>query len=359
LQQGDIGPDPDWPIPYLDRSNVFIDGSIRFEADLIMKPPKSEDLFRCPWDFCPHCPIGTKNPFLHVGNPGDKMLAVSKEILFDVTPFISSSAREVLQRKDGFLIPASEPGWLHKRHGVDGWLIVALDADFSLRDVLRSGPQGLQTSGRRTSARSLAGTSSIFPASTQGAALVGASSQDAVFRVGGLSQGIPETHLWKLSVFDGTWEAIPLVGEVRPGKVLTATYRFSDQSLYVVDEESAGKNKKNARLLRIRRSGLVERVATWPRLLQADVTLTVSNLDELVFSFSRAGAHAVVVAKVTTSGKFQPTHWTIRPGTLLVAPRLSERWLTEAIQKGSKTSLEDVERSQLLPILGACGGLWW
>ncbi len=326
-----------------------------------MKPPKSENLLLCPWDFCPHCPIGTKNPFLYLGNPGDdKMFAVSKEILFDVTPFISASAREVLRKKDGILISASEPVWLRKYQAAEPWLVVALGGDLSLRDVLRSGPQGLQTSGRRVVERAQGPSSSPASSLTQGAVLVGSSSQDAVFRVGGLTpQGTPENHLWRLSVSEGTWSTLPLVGEVRPGKVLAATYRFSDQALYVVDEETIGKKKTQARLLRIRRSGLVEEVATWPRVLKTDVSLSVSSLDELVFSFSKEGAHAVVITKVTTGGKFQPTHWIIRPGTLLVAPRLSEQWLTEAIRKGATTSLEDVARSKFLPVQGACGAMWW
>lgn len=231
-----------------------------------------------------------------------------------------------------------------------------LGEDLSLQTTLFNGPDGLQTPSR-ISARA-AEVAPATPPVVVDFALVGAATQDSIFRIGGQAQGLPVGELWRLDVTEQQWVSTPLLGEDKPGKILAATYRFSDQSIYAIDEHKNGK-KQTARLFRIRRSGLVELLESWPRLVGAELTLSTSSLDEMVLSFSKPGAHAILVATVTPEGHFKPRSWTIRPGQLLAAPRLSEGWLTEFIQKGGKRSFEDIQREKFFPAFGPCEAMWW
>jgi hypothetical protein len=384
-QQGDIGPDPAYPIPYIDRSNVYSNGSVSLQVTPKVSsppapfPPFGHQLIVGPaWNYCPSCPVGFKIPFLDLQEgPGPldgRVFAVTGQSRVDITDFVPLSIRQTLGATTGTRVFASEPASVLEHFSTQHWTAVALSDSLSLDQVMENGPGGLQVrSGRAagggvvaptaagglgaavaTSALATSPTATLPP--VEGSFLVAMATRNTVARVGGLVDGKPNPQLHWLDVSTGLWSSNDLVGE-HPGRVLAATYRFSDRSLYVVDEKKGKKHE--ARLLRIRRNGVVELVASWPRILGAEVTLSVSAADELVFSFSNALGHAILVVEVSASGHLSPQGFMVKTGKLLAAPHLSEGWLTEYVQQGLTRKVRDIPRQEF--VTSACSFHlgWW
>ena len=383
FQQGDTGPDNNHPVAYTDRSNVYSDGSVsvrvfpRVSIPLPL-PPFGQKLVAGPaWNYCPSCPMAFKEPFLDLrdGTLDDRVFAVTGQSQVEITQFLPLEVRQILRATTGTRVFASEPVSVLEQFGTRHWTGVALSDSFALDHVIDGGANGLRLRGGRATgggttsptvgggAPSAVGVNALATSTTatlppaEGAFLVAMATRNTVVRVGGLVDGKANSQIHWLDVSSGLWSSNDLVGE-HPGRVLAATYRFSDKALYVVDEGKSGK-KQVARLLRVLRNGVVELLATWPRILKADITLSVSTNDELVFSFSKELEHAVLIAGVSPTGSLSPRGFAIKPGKLLAAPHLTEAWMTEYLQQGLTRKVRDVPRKEFLTV--GCSLLlgWW
>jgi hypothetical protein len=368
-QGGDVGSDPTLPRLHADRANVYTDGSVRVSFD---KPgfgpgdfPQIElpnvEIFPPP-PFCGNCSLGNRRPYLWL-DPADpaKVVGILGKKGWSLSSVVSADAAQVLRAASGQLLYTNEPGSILQARNDGGWTMAHLTDDLALDTTLGVGPEGLVVKGRRVSPRAaLAPQQPAFvgPPPAVKAGLVAIATKDAVVRVGGLINGSPSQDIWWLDVSTKQWTSTPLQGNVRPGAVLASTYRYSDDSIYVLDEVKKGWLKE-ARLLRIRRGAIVEQVASWTRLLDSDLTLSTSDLDELVFTFSKGNAHAVLVANVSHAGKLVPRAWTLKPGHVVKPSFLTTQWLTELVKHGQQLEATELERTALWPAIPSSCKEWW
>src|SRR5262249_55383024 len=116
-----------------------------------------------------------------------------------------------------------------------------------------------------------------------------------------------------------------------------------------------------ARMLRVTRQGAVEQIGEFPRIVRSQITLTSTDWDELLFTFSRpdASAHAVLVVEVDERGELQPRVWREGSGRVVGLPHLPAHWLPLALHVGTNIRFEDVARADLRPMASFRRGGWW
>jgi hypothetical protein len=141
--------------------------------------------------------------------------------------------------------------------------------------------------------------------------------EQAVFIVGGQdSAGQFPANLQRYNLNTSTWNTVPFTGTV-PETVLSATFRYEDRSLYVVDQTSDG---QFARLLRIdlssQQSTLLGR---WTRNTTTDkVFLEESNDGHLLVTSSsgRNNAWKVLSLEIASDGQMREAWSSSGTGTV-------------------------------------------
>lgn len=174
-------------------------------------------------------------------------------------------------------------------------------------------------------------------ATRTGVGVVLSATERAVFWVGGVTpQGELPGDLHRLDVTSGHVVRREVYG-VAPRRVLAATYRFQDRSLYVVDEVRVGKIVKLARILRIDpATGVGELVGSWVRSPHVDQ----------VFLSAAAGGDLVLAGSSTSKVRFRAVQLQVDDGSVHVrraakgkavlafAPSLTGRGLTLPLWTG-------------------------
>ena len=167
------------------------------------------------------------------------------------------------------------------------------------------------------------------PAARTDFGAVFSSSRSEVFVVGGaLASGALTGEIWTMTVSEGSaqggqWRQLP-VGEVLPGKVLAATYRADDQSLYWVDEGSS------IRLVRYSlKTNSASILSILPRATNFDqLFLTVSTHGDLLLATSNTSASHNCAALVSPAANGMTVKWGLpSTGVLSIAPSLTEQGL--------------------------------
>lgn len=361
---GDLGPASDIQVPFGDRNNVFRNGNASVKvapiSSLVVPGPDSTFVAGPAFLYCPACAFFDKIPLLSVGDGiTTGVFAVTGAQVEPITDLIDADALTVL-RSPGVVLHASEPLGVLRTFD-PAWTSVHITPDLRVGGLLRSDDSGIHAA--RVSApppRALSTASILTPAPPTDSALVAEATHGLVALVGGISDGAASDALWLLEVASGTWHRREIVGANRPGKVLTATFHFVDDAIYLIDEVPAegAEHRPAARLVRVRNNGAVDVLGTWPRIAHATVTLSTSEDQQLVLGFSRGGAHALIVVSIENRNAV-PTAWTIGGGELVAPAQLSRSWLTYAVSEGKKQHVREIRRSNLHPGWGFMGEGWW
>lgn len=375
----DIGPDPSHPVAQRDRSNVFINGSVKVRKSILSGTPGllGSSFGKLPLTFCKECFLGWKKSFfLSLGsNLTEPVVAFNQRAQQDVTEWFPPEVRSSLRKTSVVRATFTEPDWVLEHHNPSHLIAASLNADFSFDTAFTVEDNGVVLSPRGRNEIPFEGSEpipvgvsepvapippaeigSLVPPPSASYKVVGSASQGVLFLVRGQGDG-GDGNLWRLDLRSFRWWATPYL-RATPIKILSAAYRFSDNALYALDEITQ-KNVKRARLLRINQAGEVTVLTSWPRLLKADVDLSLSQLDELVFSFSKGNTHAVLVASVR-DGKLKPTFWSVDNGKLLTSPQVTDGWVHKLVEKNAKPQALDVPREPIASLALLLGGLgWW
>jgi hypothetical protein len=156
---------------------------------------------------------------------------------------------------------------------------------------------------------------------------------NAVFVMGGLDpNGLPTSDLWRYDITNQSWLEVSIDGPM-PHRVLAATFRPEDRSLYVVDEKPQGNgNAKRARLLRIdlgkRQSSILADVPRNP--LMDHVFISHSPKGELLLlgSSSTTGQHFAARLALSSTGSLLVKKGFNGQGIVVRQPTLTERGVT-------------------------------
>lgn len=258
------------------------------------------------------------------------------------------------------MVFAEEPAWALSGAGTL-WLGVHLTDSLQADAIVIESGSGLDASRRPGTipGGEVAPAASLGATST--AVFLGLGTKNQVIRLASTEAGSAAMSVY--DVASGTWSDVPLVGSSLPRRVLTAAYRFSDDAIYVVDEEVESWHRR-ARLFRISRSGFVELVTQWTRLTTNTIALVTTERDELLFSFSTQALpmHAFLVARVGRNGVVDPVAFSAGLGAVSGRAQLTEHWLTALVTDGARTPARvlTIAREDLTPIrdFQPCAG-WW
>ena len=246
---------------------------------------------------------------------------------------------------------ADEPTAVVSSRG--SWSAVHLSDTGQLTTVLTTGADGIRSrylDGGGDGVRAAKATTSWPPTPLAGVAWAASSSRDLVFRVA-------ERELWTLSVDENVWRNVPLVGDVLPGKPVSAAYHYPTRSLYVLDEIKIGRST-TARLLRWAEGNQLEVVATWPRLTRTDAHLSATDDGDLLIAFSRGGStHMVQLHRGETGWRTTRLH--TLAGQLLARPHANGQWVSVAVSQGKKWMIRDIARTSMTTVDKACGHDFW
>jgi len=283
----------------------------------------------------------------------DRVEVLTSSQRLEVTTRIDPSLRSLFGT--GLLLGADEPTAIVRARG--GWSGVHLTATGELDAVLMTGEDGIQPRYRDAGGDARRAPAALAPPpAADGVAWAASSSRDVVFRAGGMSGNSPSGELWKLAVSENTWRRVELIGDVLPGKALSAGYHYSTQSLYVLDEVRDGASVRG-RLLRLEGSQF-EVVASWPRWIRADAHLAVSDDGDLVVAFSRGGSTRLVVLRRGPTGWRTKRSHTLA-GHLLARPQANRQWISLALSQGRKWFIRDLARTSLGETDAPCGHDLW
>lgn len=171
------------------------------------------------------------------------------------------------------------------------------------------------------------------PAPRSDFGVVLSATQNALFVVGGI---LPSSSLagdlWRFDVREGSWGVVPFTGPA-PAKVLAATFRPEDRSLYLIDELPIRK-KTWARLVRIRLDTRQASVlGTWRRHPELhDFFLTNAPRGDLLLVGSKKQNH--FVGRVFDPETLETSRKIHGQGVLGLEPTLTDRGLTLPLVEG-------------------------
>jgi hypothetical protein len=360
------GPAIDIPVLFGDRSNKFADGSAKISVHFGPAPgltiPSGADFGPGPpFVYCPACPIFDKTPFLTLGDAVyTGVFAVTGSQQVQINDRFDAAALDLLRSTSGKLLHATEPLGVLRKFQPE-WTTVLMTPDLQVGGLLRGDSAGLHQVRVSPPAPRSAASAIAGPSLLPGSALVAMATRGRILLAGGVDEaGLPSDSLWLFDVASGNWHRREILSDVRPGKILASTFRFSDGAVYALEEAPADEPKHTkGRFLRIRTNGTVDILGTWPRLGKASVALSVSEDDDLLVGLSNAGAHAVIVVAIDAHGALDPRAWNIGPGSLVAAPRLTTTWLTTVVKQGQHQHVREVQRRDLFPAWGFLGEGWW
>jgi hypothetical protein len=174
-------------------------------------------------------------------------------------------------------------------------------------------------------------------------------SENALFVVGGLTQSNqPIGDVWRLDLGSAKWQSLPITGVV-PNKVIAATFRPEDRSLYVFDE-LYGVHPKKARLLKIDLGKLHSSVlGTWTRKNNTDqVFLSNAPRGELLLVGSSTNDHYDgVVLRLHDNGAIEETIGVKGNGHVVLEPTLTDRGITLPLHVGGTVKNTFVPREEM------------
>jgi hypothetical protein len=254
-----IGPDPSPAAAAI----LFRPRSNHYEVAVLSNPTESlptapEEIILGPCDslkgpVCPLCPLMRDMP-LWVIDPAEKVFAKGEVNQVDLTDKVGRNALSALLEPSVRWAGVAENGaWLKDEDprlaslAEDG---TRVDAVLIQKDgvlVNQTGtplPSGLDSSGAVMVAPQQA------PASRVDFGVVLSARESALFVLGGVSaMGRAAGDLWRFDTGSGQWRQLLVSGPI-PERVLTATYRPDNRSLYVIDEVAAG-TSASVRMLQI------------------------------------------------------------------------------------------------------------
>lgn len=300
---------------------------------------------------CPECSISIDQPWMGI-DPIDQRLVIrahdfSRDVSARVTPGVVSRLASLgsanwltVEESGAFRIPA---GPRFAAIATDATGVPAAVSETSAGFVLANqrATGGLLRVAAETDPGVL-GEEAPAPRSNFGAIL--SAAEGGVFVVGGvLLDGTNAEDIWHHNVKTSAWSKLSYVGP-RPQSVLAATYRASDRSLFVLDENSVG-HSAFARLLRIDLAkGQSAEVGRWPRRKFIDrVFMSIGPNDEMVIlgsSTSKQRYFGVVLSSKEAGAV--PAGGVVGKGTLAFKPTLSRRGLTIPLFDGDTVANEFV-----------------
>lgn len=186
------------------------------------------------------------------------------------------------------------------------------------------------------------------PSSTEGRAVLSAREEKLY-----IIRGDARTRRGAVWVHDVVHGTDVQVRDARLGRVLAATYRPLDRSLYVLDEVALGHRgrARRARLVRIDAAGAVTKVQSWPRLsYNTQFELAADTAGSLwVLAWERRRAHAHVVLRLEPRRRrWRPTGWAIRAGApARVPPRTNSLGLSYIVRRGGDESIVGIRPAEL------------
>jgi hypothetical protein len=124
-------------------------------------------------------------------------------------------------------------------------------------------------------------------------------------------------------------------------------------------DESGPKSDRRGRILRIGRDGVVHVLASFPRARQSAVTLTTTENEEILLTFSEGGSHALFLVKVDDVGDLKPFRWTVLQGTLEASPNITAGYVTEVVLRGDRREILDIPLSEIRSAAPPLAKGWW
>ncbi len=359
----DVGPDPELPTPFLDRSGTYLPAVIKTYpapggegGGAFAVPPDLFFLWKGP--FCKVCEEGFAafGGIAKLPNGSSRLVLASVAGARTLEDSVTPAVEALMVRTDGVRVTAVEPAGVLEARGQAAFYAAFLATDGTVSRVVRT-PFGLDVPIRRE-ARTLAGDSAGEAPDLMAAGVryIGLASQGRVLRVGGPS-------LWTMPVRTGTWSEQPLYGG-RIGQVLSATARFGDGTVYVVDQVPGPvPGLKKVRLIRLRNEVIVEVVAQWPRLHNADVFLATGENDDVLLSVSKGNSYLTVALAPDSRGALTARAWTTGKGKLLEAPQATRDFLGIPIQLQGKPRIKQMPLAEMdacpLGFLSSGTTGWW
>jgi hypothetical protein len=319
---------------YGPRANHFVGGQFGFPPSIavhtggiVLAPAPSLG-----GHFCPECPVMLDTPNWVV-DPSIGVVRLRgqyKEL--DVTPVASTDASVLiaaLQTPGLRWVGATEPRRWRVGAGQPVLGAVRLDgADVSFV-VSELGGQLQSTASPHDVA--------IHPGSRSNFGAVVSASESAVFLVGGLSSpGVMRNDVWRFDTQRHTWRQLAIAGSL-PGKVLAATFRPDDRSLYVLDEvvSAASGTGLAARLLKIDlNKQLATVVQQWERHSGRGPVYLLERPDgALIIATQTTSTHFVaVVGQFGSDGLLHSAGSTESDAVIAFAPSHGDHGLTIPIQ---------------------------
>ncbi len=326
------------PACFRPRSNAYkagffgvVAGKSVFEAPAVL----FNSCFWCALEPCPQCGFWKEVGNLVVqpasaAQPAKVVLSSTDHDNELTAAFAPSLIPELVDPSVRWVTAAEREHW-----PAGGAVLAAVASDGTAVTAVASVHDGIvSASERRAGLAEDTTRDRVHPAARQSFGAVLSATEKALFLFGGtLWPGVapPDAAvLWSYDLETKSWRAAALNGAI-PGKVLAATLRVEDRSLYVVDEVTRG-GQRVARLLRISlsdlRSSVVALFPRSPRLTRVDLVAAPDGRLLLASSFVGPDRHRVALI-VPNPGRPTRVLWTLAgSGQLAAEPNLTANGLT-------------------------------
>lgn len=324
------------PDCYRPRSNSYAAGFFGVSGGKTIFEVPTVGFNSCFWclkEPCPHCLFWKEigNLLVQPATPSQpaKVVLHSNERDVDLTSSFAPGLAEALLDRTSRWVTAAEREHLPQ----GGAMLASLAGDGTRVDDVFAVQDGVVSAiQQRSPAAKSSARGAPHPAARRSFGAVLSATELFVFGGTALLTGQPvdAAALWIHDWERDSWHAATLRGTI-PGKVLAATFRVEDRSIYAIDEVP-GSGKPLARLLRIRladlRSSVVATFSRSPQLDRVDLVAAPDGRLLLVGSFS--------APKLYRAALFQPGNariervlWTVAGwGQLGAEPSLTENGLT-------------------------------
>lgn len=326
------------PDCYRPRSNSYAAGFFGVTGGKTVFQVGATEFNSCFWcakEPCPHCQFWKETGNLLVqpataAQPA-KVVLHSNQYEIDLTASFAPALVGGMLDQSSKWITVAEREHFPQR----GAVLASLAGDGTAAENVFAMQGGVVSAvHRRSEAARLSPRDAPHPAARREFGAVLSATEQSVFLFGGTALlGGPPADAAALWIHDwekDSWHPTTLRGAI-PGRVLAATFRVEDRSLYAIDEvQLAGRTM--ARLLRIRladqRSTVLALFSRSPKLARVDLVPAPDGRLLLVGSFSSPAVHRAALFQ-PGDGRVERVLWTLAgSGPLAAEPNLTENGLT-------------------------------